>query len=175
MYVDCPVKPCYLCKKLGHTAATCPFRLDPTLDVAAAPGTAPTNVCGNLNLRETAMQPPRYGLLRPAASCARGAYMQLSVAAQCEACVHKQDQSSLHIHPVFILHSSEHLSDVARAGCATCHAAPSSGGYAARASSCTRGALQRLHSRQAPSTSSAALTRRGSLASGILKRCRDLC
>lgn len=30
VYVDCPVKPCYLCKKSGHTAATCPFRLDPT-------------------------------------------------------------------------------------------------------------------------------------------------
>lgn len=28
-YVDCPNKPCYLCKQRGHTTATCPFRLAP--------------------------------------------------------------------------------------------------------------------------------------------------
>lgn len=27
VYVDCPNKPCYLCKRPGHTTATCPFRL----------------------------------------------------------------------------------------------------------------------------------------------------
>jgi Zinc knuckle len=58
-YVDCPVKPCYICKKSGHTAATCPFRLDPTLNVAPAAGTKPTNVCSNVQQREMLSTPPR--------------------------------------------------------------------------------------------------------------------
>lgn len=28
-YIDCPNKPCYLCKTPGHTTATCPHRLAP--------------------------------------------------------------------------------------------------------------------------------------------------
>eukprot|EP00803_Ostreobium_quekettii_P006655 evm.model.scf_1440.2 EVM.evm.TU.scf_1440.2 scf_1440:3158-4445(-) len=28
-YIDCPNKPCYLCKKPGHTTSTCPHRLAP--------------------------------------------------------------------------------------------------------------------------------------------------
>lgn len=28
-YVDCPNKPCYLCKEKGHTTATCPHRVNP--------------------------------------------------------------------------------------------------------------------------------------------------
>ncbi|GMH33988.1 hypothetical protein BSKO_01822 [Bryopsis sp. KO-2023] len=31
-YIDCPNKPCYLCKVPGHTTATCPHRLDPGRD-----------------------------------------------------------------------------------------------------------------------------------------------
>lgn len=40
VYVDCPNKPCYLCKKPGHTTATCPFRLAPETGVAAASSAA---------------------------------------------------------------------------------------------------------------------------------------
>ena len=29
MYQDCPNKPCYLCKKPGHTTMTCPYRIAP--------------------------------------------------------------------------------------------------------------------------------------------------
>jgi hypothetical protein len=58
-YVDCPVKPCYLCKKSGHTAATCPFRLDPTLNVAPAAGTTSRNVAQLLLTREVSSVHPR--------------------------------------------------------------------------------------------------------------------
>eukprot|EP00892_Ulva_mutabilis_P011938 jgi/Ulvmu1/9116/UM005_0211.1 len=53
VYVDCPVKPCYLCKKPGHTAATCPFRLDPTHNIQPVTETLSANVASNLQQRES--------------------------------------------------------------------------------------------------------------------------
>jgi hypothetical protein len=38
VYVDCPNKPCYLCKQPGHTTATCPHSM--TLNAAAPPAAA---------------------------------------------------------------------------------------------------------------------------------------
>eukprot|EP00878_Enallax_costatus_P041646 GHUV01048478.1.p1 GENE.GHUV01048478.1~~GHUV01048478.1.p1 ORF type:complete len:146 (+),score=35.98 GHUV01048478.1:320-757(+) len=38
-YLDCPNKPCYLCKEVGHTTATCPHRALPGA-AAAAPASA---------------------------------------------------------------------------------------------------------------------------------------
>ncbi|PNW73904.1 hypothetical protein CHLRE_13g577550v5 [Chlamydomonas reinhardtii] len=35
-YLDCPNKPCYLCKRPGHTTATCPYRIAPGQGGAAA-------------------------------------------------------------------------------------------------------------------------------------------
>lgn len=52
VYVDCPVKPCYLCKEAGHTAATCPYRMDPTLGVAQARGSQTRNLAVSLAARE---------------------------------------------------------------------------------------------------------------------------
>ncbi|PNH06348.1 Protein DAMAGED DNA-BINDING 2 [Tetrabaena socialis] len=43
VYLDCPNKPCYLCKLVGHTTATCPYRIAPghgCTAAAAAGGTA---------------------------------------------------------------------------------------------------------------------------------------
>lgn len=37
IYVDCPNKPCYLCKQPGHTTATCPHRVATEHGVAPAP------------------------------------------------------------------------------------------------------------------------------------------
>ena len=48
MYVDCPVKPCYLCKRAGHTTASCPFRLAP--DAAGAGGGASSSSSGQNNV-----------------------------------------------------------------------------------------------------------------------------
>ncbi len=35
-YLDCPNKPCYLCKQLGHTTTTCPYRILPGHGCTAA-------------------------------------------------------------------------------------------------------------------------------------------
>lgn len=37
-YLDCPNKPCYLCKQRGHTTATCPYRVAPGHGCTAAKG-----------------------------------------------------------------------------------------------------------------------------------------
>lgn len=38
--MDCPDRPCYLCKKPGHTTATCPFRVGASADVPASSSTS---------------------------------------------------------------------------------------------------------------------------------------
>ena len=50
VYVDCPVKPCYLCKRPGHTTASCPFRLAPDAGGAAAAGGASSSSSGHNNV-----------------------------------------------------------------------------------------------------------------------------
>ncbi|KAG2438921.1 hypothetical protein HYH02_010716 [Chlamydomonas schloesseri] len=37
-YLDCPNKPCYLCKQTGHTTATCPHRIAPGHGAGGAAG-----------------------------------------------------------------------------------------------------------------------------------------
>lgn len=43
IYVDCPNKPCYLCKRVGHTTQTCPFRVQPHHGASASAAAGPTS------------------------------------------------------------------------------------------------------------------------------------
>jgi hypothetical protein len=45
VYVDCPNKPCYLCKQPGHTTATCPHNM--TLNAATPAAAAAAGSRGN--------------------------------------------------------------------------------------------------------------------------------
>ncbi|GIL75418.1 hypothetical protein Vretifemale_5211, partial [Volvox reticuliferus] len=51
-YVDCPNRPCYLCKLVGHTTATCPYRIAPGHGcTAAADAAARGSLAGRGSLR----------------------------------------------------------------------------------------------------------------------------
>ncbi|MEW5309312.1 MAG: hypothetical protein WDW38_001207 [Sanguina aurantia] len=68
VYMDCPFKPCYLCKKIGHTTATCPFKCEPGHGCTAAAATSTMNLSAALMARERGERvrtppnnkPPRY-------------------------------------------------------------------------------------------------------------------
>lgn len=52
IYVDCPNKPCYLCKKAGHTTATCPYRIAPEHGCVAASSVSEHSLLGSVLRRE---------------------------------------------------------------------------------------------------------------------------
>eukprot|EP01023_Acetabularia_acetabulum_P057816 TRINITY_DN6749_c0_g2_i1.p1 TRINITY_DN6749_c0_g2~~TRINITY_DN6749_c0_g2_i1.p1 ORF type:complete len:558 (-),score=59.56 TRINITY_DN6749_c0_g2_i1:258-1931(-) len=51
-YLDCPNKPCYLCKKEGHSTAVCPFRIPTQLSTAKQQPPGQKNNHQYLRLRE---------------------------------------------------------------------------------------------------------------------------
>lgn len=52
LYLDCPNKPCYLCKKPGHTTATCPYRIAPEHGCIAASSVSDHSLFGSIFKRE---------------------------------------------------------------------------------------------------------------------------
>jgi hypothetical protein len=52
VYYDCPNRPCYLCKLVGHTTATCPYRIDPGHDCSSAPTSQSANTASVVRERE---------------------------------------------------------------------------------------------------------------------------
>ena len=52
VYVDCPRKPCFLCRRPGHTTATCPFRLAPEHGVVPAAQIRTSSLAASLQQRE---------------------------------------------------------------------------------------------------------------------------
>ena len=52
VYVDCPNKPCYLCKQPGHTTATCPHRIAPEHGCVAASSISDHTLFGSVLKRE---------------------------------------------------------------------------------------------------------------------------
>lgn len=51
-YVDCPNKPCYLCKESGHTTATCPHKFNPGIDCQPSRGQEKHGIIEMLRKRE---------------------------------------------------------------------------------------------------------------------------
>lgn len=51
-YIDCPNKPCYLCKESGHTTATCPHKFNPGLGCNPTRGQEKYGILQMLGKRE---------------------------------------------------------------------------------------------------------------------------
>jgi DNA damage-binding protein 2 len=67
VYVDCPNKPCYLCKQPGHTTMTCPHRIAPEHGCTQASSVHSDNVINTVlsrqhhgRLKEVALPVPRW-------------------------------------------------------------------------------------------------------------------
>ena len=52
VYFDCPNKPCYLCKKSGHTTMTCPYRTAPELGCIQAASVSSHGILASVLQRE---------------------------------------------------------------------------------------------------------------------------
>mmetsp|Transcript_9398 Transcript_9398/g.28271 ORF Transcript_9398/g.28271 Transcript_9398/m.28271 type:complete len:589 (+) Transcript_9398:319-2085(+) len=52
VYLDCPMKPCYLCKEPGHTTMTCPHRIAPEHGCAQASTVSKGNLLQNIWQRQ---------------------------------------------------------------------------------------------------------------------------
>ncbi|KAL5748072.1 hypothetical protein ACOSQ2_025369 [Xanthoceras sorbifolium] len=62
-YIDCPMKPCFLCKMPGHTTMTCPHRVTTEHGVIPAPH---RNACNPLEYVFERQLRPRIPLIKPA-------------------------------------------------------------------------------------------------------------
>ncbi|KAK9840258.1 hypothetical protein WJX74_006309 [Apatococcus lobatus] len=51
-YMDCPNKPCYLCKNTGHTTMTCPYRVAPEHGVKQSNSVSSDGILATLRNRE---------------------------------------------------------------------------------------------------------------------------
>ncbi|EFJ49678.1 hypothetical protein VOLCADRAFT_117128, partial [Volvox carteri f. nagariensis] len=58
-YLDCPNRPCYLCKGVGHTTATCPYRIAPGHGCTAAATAGDTATRGSVGGRGGCLGPGR--------------------------------------------------------------------------------------------------------------------
>ncbi|KAK9811590.1 hypothetical protein WJX72_006636 [[Myrmecia] bisecta] len=52
VYLDCPNRPCYLCKRSGHTTMTCPYRIAPEHGCVQASSVSSDGVLGLVRKRE---------------------------------------------------------------------------------------------------------------------------